>query len=309
VLDFFQEIGDNCIMKDMPNKRIVMIASILLLVLGFLSSSFCSASSEIEVYFSPNGGAAHAIIKKIESAEKSIAVAMYAFTSGDLAKALVKAHEKGIDVRILLDGDFIKNEYSKHNFLSKRGVSVRVDKSHVTRPEKIKGYMHHKFAIIDNKILITGSYNWTASAEEKSDENLLIFNNAPDLVKAYKKEFDRIWHRTFEVEIAPTRLVIEATDLSGLKKHAGETATVRGKVYDVYFSSRSGTYFVNFGPERTSFTAVIFSSAVKEFIRQGIDPQDYEGKLLEIDGQVINHPQYGLEIILEDPIQVRIIEH
>jgi len=261
------------------------------------------------VYFSPNGGAAHAIIKRIEGAEKSIDVAMYAFTSGDLAKALVKAHEKGIDVRILLDGDFIKNEYSKHNFLSKRGVNVRVDKSHLIRPEKIKGHMHHKFAIIDNKTLITGSYNWTASAEERSDENLLIFNNAPDLVKAYRKEFDRIWQRTLEVEVAKPRLIIEATDLSGLKKHAGETATVRGKVYDAYFSSRSGTYFLHFEPQRPCFTAVIFRSGVKEFISQGIEPGDYEGKVLEIDGQIIDHPQYGLEIILEGPVQVRIIEH
>lgn len=296
-------------MRKMPNKRIIMLSSIILAVIGFLSPLFCSSSGEIEVYFSPNGGAAHAIIKRIEGAKKSIDVAMYAFTSSDLAWALVRAHEKGINVRVLLDGDFIKNEHSKHNFLSKRGVNVRVDKSHLIRPEKIKGCMHHKFAITDNKILITGSYNWTASAEKRNEENLLIFNNAPDLVKAYRKEFDRIWQRTLEVEVAKPRFIIEATDLSGLKKHAGESATVRGKVYDVYFSSRSGTYFLHFGPQRTSFTAVIFRSAAKEFIRQGIEPQDYEGKLLEIDGRIIDHPQYGLEIILEDPSQVRIIEH
>ena len=296
-------------MRKMPNKRIIMMSSIILVVIGFLSSPFCSAFGEIEVYFSPNGGAAHALIKRIEGAKKSIDVAMYAFTSSDLAWALVKAHEKGIDVRVLLDGDFIKNKYSKHNFLSKRGVNVRIDKSHLLQPGKIKGCMHHKFAIIDDKILITGSYNWTASAEKRNDENLLIFNNAPDLVKVYRKEFDKIWHRTLEVKITTPKLVISATNLSDLKKHAGEHATVKGKVYGVYFSSKSGTYFLNFGPQRTCFTAVIFRSAAKEFIGRGIEPQDYEGNVLEIDGQIIDHPKYGLEIILEDPLQVRVVEH
>lgn len=305
MLDFFQEIGDNRISRKM-SKKIIMMLSIVLVVVGFLSSLFCSSSSEIEVYFSPNGGAAHAIIEKIEGAKKSIDVAMYAFTNRELAWALVRAHENGLNVRVVLDGDFIKNKYSKHNFLSRRGIDVRIDKSHLLQSGESQGRMHHKFAIIDDKILITGSYNWTASAEKRNDENLLIFNNTPNLIKAYRKEFDKIWHRATKLEPTP-KLVIDATDLNELRRHAGETATVRGKVYDVYFSSKSGTYFLHFGPERPCFTAVIFRSAAKEFISQGIEPQDYEGKVLEIDGQIIDHPQYGLEMILEDPPQVRVI--
>lgn len=292
----------------MSNKKIIMLSGIILIIVGFLSSLFCSPPDEIEVYFSPNGGAAHAIIEKLDGAKKSIDVAMYAFTSRELAWALIRAHEKGINVRVLLDGDFIKDKYSKHNFLSKRGINVRIDKSHLLQSGESKGRMHHKFAIIDNKILITGSYNWTASAEKRNDENLLIFKNAPELVKAYRKEFDKIWHRATKLELTP-KLVIDATDLNKLQRHVGETATVKGKVYDVYFSSKSGTYFLHFGAQRSCFTAVIFRSAAKEFISQGIEPQDYEGKVLEIDGQIKDYPQYGLEMILEDPSQVRIIEY
>ncbi len=100
---------------------------------------------------------------------------------------------------------------------------------------------------------------------------------------------------------------VEARDVDKIKALAGTQARVRGRVYRVGKSSRSNTYFINFGPSRAAFTAVIFASAVERFERNKLAPKSFEGKEIEVTGEVKDHPQYGLEMILEDPGQVKIL--
>jgi hypothetical protein len=64
---------------------------------------------------------------------------------------------------------------------------------------------------------------------------------------------------------------------------------------------------LHFGPD-PSFTAVIFSTAAEKFLQLGLDPHSYGGKEVELLGRVIDHPKYGLEMILEDPSQIRLRE-
>lgn len=279
---------------------------ILLSSLIFCTSSPIpsDSSAEIKVYFSPEGGAQEAVIEKIDSAKESIDVAMYAFTSRELAWALVRAHDRGVKVRALLDGDFdSSSKYSKATFLDRHQVDVRVDRSHIVETGESEGHMHQKFAVIDGRTVITGSYNWTASAEKRNDENLLILTDAPELCRSYQKEFAKLWQRGRQTEAAP-EISLSATDLGKLRKHAGKEVTVRGRVYDVYHSKRSNTYFLHFGPARPCFTAVIFSSAVSNFFAEGKDPQNYQRKEIEVSGRLIDHPKYGLEIIVEHPAQI-----
>lgn len=140
--------------------------------------------TKIEVYFSPNGGAEQAVVRAIKDAEKSIDIAMYYFTSNEITWVVVEAHEKGRAIRVYLDESQRTEECSKSRFLAERGIPVRFEKG--------GGLMHNKFAVIDGQVLITGSFNWTASAEERNDGNLLIIGDAA-LAKVFAGKFEEYW--------------------------------------------------------------------------------------------------------------------
>lgn len=101
--------------------------------------------------------------------------------------------------------------------------------------------------------------------------------------------------------------VLEARDLDKLRSLAGNQARIRGRVFRVGHSAKSNTYFLDFGPSREALTAVIFASAVESFKQRKLPPKEFEGKEIEVEGLLKDHPQYGLEVILENPAQVRII--
>jgi len=101
--------------------------------------------------------------------------------------------------------------------------------------------------------------------------------------------------------------VVQAREVEKIKSLAGTRAKIRGRVFRVGLSEKSNTYFINFGPSRGSFTAVIFASAVEQFEKNKLPPKKFEGKELELTGEIKDHPQYGLEMILENPAQVKII--
>lgn len=110
------------------------------------------------------------------------------------------------------------------------------------------------------------------------------------------------------VEKAPELPVIPARDVEQIRSLAGNQARIRGRVFKVGHSAKSNTYFLNFGPARGAFTAVIFASAVELFEKKKLPPSGFEGREVELHGTIKDHPQYGLEIILESPGQVRILQ-
>ncbi|MBW1679440.1 MAG: phospholipase D family protein [Deltaproteobacteria bacterium] len=291
---------------------VIICIALLCLLLCLL---FIKPGEKVEVHFSPGGNIQNLIISKIDRAQEKVEVAMFAFTSKELAWALIRANNRGVKTRVILDGGFIENEFSKHSFLYDREVKVKINLNHLPIPGIGKSYgkMHNKFAVIDGKTVITGSYNWTASAEERNEENLLIFPCSPCLAKIYEKEFDKIWEGgalLSERRIKKTLQeypVISASDIDSLKQNANKIVKVYGTVYSVYHSEGSNPYFLHFGPD-PSFTAVIFSTAAEKFRQQGFDPHSYRGKEIELLGRVIDHPEYGLEMVLEDPSQIRLGE-
>ncbi len=151
----------------------------------------------VQACFSPLGKCSNLIVREIAQAQKEILVAVYAFTSDDLAWALVKARQRGVNIQVVLDQEFDKeNEGSKGSFLAQQGLPVRrLSGLNTGRPEKGAGIMHQKFAVIDRKVVLTGSYNWTASAENFNDENLLLFRDAEPLAEEYRREFFRLWEK------------------------------------------------------------------------------------------------------------------
>ncbi len=184
-------------------KKYFFIGSILVIIL-FLLLPRLSVASQTKVYFSPKGGAEAALIKLLDGARQKLSIATYFFTSRPLAAAVKRAYERGINIQVIIDGTN-ESDYSKGFYLRKHGVDVRYarglpKKMRKSRKAKYRvkkyGIMHHKFVVVDDRLVATGSYNWTASAEKWNRENLLIINSA-SLARRYTQEFDRIWKTTF----------------------------------------------------------------------------------------------------------------
>ncbi|MCX7919998.1 MAG: hypothetical protein N3A72_10425 [bacterium] len=95
--------------------------------------------------------------------------------------------------------------------------------------------------------------------------------------------------------------------VSEVAKYVDKTVTVEGKVLRVGKSPRSETYFLNFTPQRGGFTVVIFAQTASKFQTAKIDINSFEGKTVQVTGKIINHPQYGLEIILNDPSEIKVV--
>lgn len=101
--------------------------------------------------------------------------------------------------------------------------------------------------------------------------------------------------------------VLQARDVEKIRGLAGTRARIRGRIFRVGHSAKSNTYFLNFGPSREALTGIIFASALELFEKSKLPPKAFEGKEVEIQGEIKDHPQYGLELILEDPSQIKII--
>ena len=127
------------------------------------------SQESIQVHFSPGGSPTAAIVKTLDNASKSVLVQAYSFTSAPIAAALKRAHDRGIVVNVILDKSQRSERYTSATFLRNTGISVWIDRSHAIA--------HNKVMIIDENIVITGSFNFTKSAEERNAENLMIINS------------------------------------------------------------------------------------------------------------------------------------
>jgi phosphatidylserine/phosphatidylglycerophosphate/cardiolipin synthase-like enzyme len=171
------------------------------LVVAFFILLFLAVASPAEMVvqtcFSPQGRCSAYIIREIEKAQKELLIAVYAFTNDELARAVVQAKKRGVTVQIVLDREFdAENEKSQGKFLEEQKIPLRrISGTKPITPEKEAGLMHQKFSVIDRKIVFTGSYNWTRSAENFNDENLLLFRDAGPLAEEYRKVFLQLWER------------------------------------------------------------------------------------------------------------------
>ena len=100
---------------------------------------------------------------------------------------------------------------------------------------------------------------------------------------------------------------ISAREVDKIRGLAGKPARINGRVFRVGHSAKSNTYFLNFGPSREALTAVIFASAVDLFEKNQLTPKMFDGKEVELQGEIKDHPQYGLEIVIENPSQIKIL--
>jgi phosphatidylserine/phosphatidylglycerophosphate/cardiolipin synthase-like enzyme len=154
----------------------------------------------VQACFSPQGKCSAHIRREIDQSKQELLVAVYAFTHDELAEALVKAKKRGVNVQVIIDREFdATNERSKGKFFESQKIPLRrISGGRApAAPEKEAGLMHQKFAVIDRRIVFTGSYNWTRSADNLNDENLLLFRDAAPLAEEYRKAFVQLWERKF----------------------------------------------------------------------------------------------------------------
>jgi phosphatidylserine/phosphatidylglycerophosphate/cardiolipin synthase-like enzyme len=143
------------------------------------------------VYFSPNAGIRQRLVRAIKGARRSIDVAVYHLTSRELTEALGAAKARGVRVRVVMDRQKVEEEGPGVRGLRQHGVPVR------SRGVPEQSLMHHKFAVFDERLVITGSYNWTQSAEVANHENV-VFLDDPAMVARFREEFRRLWREAGE---------------------------------------------------------------------------------------------------------------
>lgn len=136
-------------------------------------------------YFSPGDNCRAAIVDQIKQTSISLDICVFTISDDRITSEILFCKDRGVDVRIITDDEKAYDRGSDIHMISEAGIEVRVDDS--------PSHMHHKFAIFDNERLLTGSYNWTRSAAEKNQENVIVSDDKRPLA-AYKEEFEKLWN-------------------------------------------------------------------------------------------------------------------
>jgi mitochondrial cardiolipin hydrolase len=141
----------------------------------------------------------HSIAEEIErlvrAAQASVDAALYRLNNPYLARVLAEAAGRGVRLRVVLDRGKYEETTATREILSEARLSFRLSYGRLGRGSK----MHHKFAIVDEAMVLTGSYNWTIESEKENFENLLVLRDA-DQLALYRQEFEALWKDAEEIK-------------------------------------------------------------------------------------------------------------
>ncbi|MCL4149381.1 UNVERIFIED_CONTAM: hypothetical protein GTU68_029998 [Idotea baltica] len=146
-----------------------------------------------DVFFSPGDDCLQQIQHQIQQARQNIAICVFTISDDRIAREIVSAHKRNISIKIITDNDKQYDLGSDIQKFIKEKIPVKLDNT--------RYHMHHKFAVFDREKVITGSYNWTRSAAEYNEENI-ICSNDPAMVLPFLRQFDKMWN---ELEFANNR--------------------------------------------------------------------------------------------------------
>ncbi|MBD3354512.1 hypothetical protein GF361_00845 [Candidatus Woesearchaeota archaeon] len=147
--------------------------------------------TKVENYFCPEDSCGEKIERALGEAEESIYFMLFSFTHTGIANEMVMRIFNDVEVKGVFEKRGAGSEYSRYKLLEYQGAEVRKDSN--------GGAMHHKVFIIDNKTVITGSFNPSKNADTRNDENILIIKNK-ETAEIYLEEFKNIWENYSETE-------------------------------------------------------------------------------------------------------------
>ena len=176
--------------------------------------------SIFEVHFFPNKYEEVHLINLISKAKNSLDIAMFTMNNKNIAEEIKNIFYKGIKLRIITDCECIKKSTSNIYSLAAIGINIKTDDS-------IRYYMHHKFCVIDNSVVVTGSFNWTAQAVYHNHENLLFLENK-DLAMKYSQEFEKLWEE-FETVVTQEIAIQKIEEMREKKIIENREKRERGK--------------------------------------------------------------------------------
>jgi len=137
-----------------------------------------------QAHFSPGEDCLRAIVQQLRAARAQADLCVFTISDDRITQEILAAHRRGVVVRVITDNDKASDSGSDIDQIDRGGVPVRVDRT--------AAHMHHKFAIVDGTWLLNGSYNWTRSACQVNEENLVV-TNEPGLVRQFAQAFDALW--------------------------------------------------------------------------------------------------------------------
>jgi phosphatidylserine/phosphatidylglycerophosphate/cardiolipin synthase-like enzyme len=153
------------------SRQSTWVRLVLLTVVFSLTPPLLAKAGEPawQVYFSPNGGTTKAIVNVLSSAKARVLVQAYSFTSAPIAKALMDAHKRGVDVQVILDRKVAGAKYSSADLLAHSEIPTYLDGAHAIA--------HNKIMVIDSETVVTGSFNFTKAADGQNAENLVVIHD------------------------------------------------------------------------------------------------------------------------------------
>ena len=151
-----------------------------------------SARQSTLAAFSPSPKAIELVVHTIEAAKDSIDVAAYSFASEKVSDALIASHERGVTIRVVLDKSHAARRYPAVEALHEAGIAIRINHHYAI--------MHNKYLIIDDVTVETGSFNFTANAERRNAENVLVIKNNKTLASKYREDWDKLWDEGVKYE-------------------------------------------------------------------------------------------------------------
>lgn len=169
-------------------KNVVLLGLSCLFMSMVAKADTFAVEGQCDVRFSPKGGAEARLVQYISSAKSSIHVLAYSFTNRAIAQALIVAKSRGVAVEIVLDQSQLTAVGSKLSDVALAGIPVWIDKKHAIA--------HNKTMIVDVEYFETGSFNYTASAENSNGENAMICKSVQG-ASVYLADWER--HRAHSV--------------------------------------------------------------------------------------------------------------
>jgi phosphatidylserine/phosphatidylglycerophosphate/cardiolipin synthase-like enzyme len=168
-------------------QTLVMTETVLVnqITTSTITATTTRQPQDLVVYcFSPGGDCDQVLIGQIDSAKTKIHVLIYSFTLDNVRDALIAAHNRGVDVKVVMEQQNVNAAGSEYYALKNAGVSVRWDSN--------SALMHDKFTVIDGHIIMTGSYNWTQSSTDSNNENLAVIDST-SWASAYETVFQAVY--------------------------------------------------------------------------------------------------------------------